>query len=191
MSRGTIKLRWLPNTHMLAGTLMKAVQPNSVLELFLKTGFFSLALTKKQEGAEQHRQVLRQGQRERAKARKKAQRTVAASTEGMASVHLRLYSSNAIVESCELGEAMFTEEQGSCDSRVRRPLHESSATAESCISHLVAVGTIVGVVSPKAQELELRFSGRELHLSFACGVASPIQQRKGDCVSFRIGRSEV
>ena len=70
----TIKLKWLPNTHMLADILTKAVQPNNVLELFLKTGLFSLVPTRQQESEERHRQALRQGQRERAKARKKARR---------------------------------------------------------------------------------------------------------------------
>ena len=70
----TIKLNWLPNAHMLADILTKAVQPNSVLELFLKTGLFSLVPTSQQETEERHRQALRQGQRERAKERRKAQR---------------------------------------------------------------------------------------------------------------------
>ena len=66
----TIKFKWLPNTHMLADILTKAVQPNSVLELFLKTGLFSLVPTSQQDNEERHRQALRQGQRERAKERK-------------------------------------------------------------------------------------------------------------------------
>lgn len=71
-----IKFKWLPNSHMLADVLTKAVQPNEVLSQFLRHGLFSMVPTAEQEDEEAHRLRLRRGQRERAKERK-AQRRVA------------------------------------------------------------------------------------------------------------------
>ena len=67
-------LKWLPNKHMLADVLTKATHPNEVYEQFRDTGIFSLVPTQTQSLEEDHRVSLRQGQRERAKERKKAKK---------------------------------------------------------------------------------------------------------------------
>ena len=72
-----IMLKWLPNTHMLADILTKATAPTPVLIKFLEHGLFSLVPTVEQESHELHRLRLRQGQRERAKEKKKARKAVA------------------------------------------------------------------------------------------------------------------
>ena len=68
---GAVSLRWLPNTHMLADILTKAVKPNEVYQRFRDRGLYSLVPTAEQEQEEDHILVLRQGQRQRAKERKK------------------------------------------------------------------------------------------------------------------------
>ena len=72
-----ITLKWLPNTHIKADVLTKAVTPNSVFERFYETGWFSLVPTQQQEYDEAHRLKLRQGQRKRAKEKKNAQKQAA------------------------------------------------------------------------------------------------------------------
>ena len=64
-------LKWMPNKHMLADVLTKAVRPNEVYEKFRDLGIFSLVPSAEQEEEEAHRVALRQGQRQRAKSRKR------------------------------------------------------------------------------------------------------------------------
>ena len=79
-----IKFKWMPNSHMLADILTKAVAPNEVVLKFLRTGMFSLVPTEEQEIAEQRRLWLRRGQRNRAKEKKKAKKQGASSATGLA-----------------------------------------------------------------------------------------------------------
>ena len=67
-----IMFKWLPNSHMLADVLTKATRPNAIYIKFRDSGMFSLAPTTEQTEDEEKRLQLRQGQRQRAKARKKA-----------------------------------------------------------------------------------------------------------------------
>ena len=75
--RGVVKLKWLSNHHMLADCLTKALNPNEVYRRFCELGLYSLVPTRAHEVQEETRLVLRQGQRERAKERKKASRASA------------------------------------------------------------------------------------------------------------------
>ena len=67
-----IMFKWLPNSHMLADVLTKATRPNDIYIKFRDSGMFSLVPTTEQTEDEEKRLQLRQGQRQRAKARKKA-----------------------------------------------------------------------------------------------------------------------
>ena len=67
-----ITIKWLPNRHMIADCLTKAVAPNEVYDLFIKENKFSLVPTEDQVKDEAHRLELRQGQRQRARERKNA-----------------------------------------------------------------------------------------------------------------------
>ena len=51
---GAVSLRWLPNTHMLADILTKAVKPNEVYQRFRDRGLYSLFPTAEQEQEEDH-----------------------------------------------------------------------------------------------------------------------------------------
>ena len=68
---GAIRLQWLPNKHMLADVLTKATAPNDVYVKFRDRGLYSLVPTEQQGTEEGRRIALRQGQRQRAKDRKK------------------------------------------------------------------------------------------------------------------------
>ena len=59
---------------MLADILTKATVVTPILAKFLDRGLFSLVPTVEQETQERHRLLLRQGQRERAKAKKHIKR---------------------------------------------------------------------------------------------------------------------
>ena len=67
-----VSIKWLPNKHMIADVLTKAVVPNEVYAKLIQHGSYSLVPTEAQQEEELHRQRLRQGQRQRAKARRKA-----------------------------------------------------------------------------------------------------------------------
>jgi len=69
---GAVKMKWLPNRHMIADTLTKALTPNDVYVKVVRENLYSLVPTEKQASEEEHRQELRRGQRQRAKDRKKA-----------------------------------------------------------------------------------------------------------------------
>ena len=68
----TVRIMWLPNKHMVADCLTKAVVPNEVYRRLIAEGKYSLVPSVEQQTEESHRQKLRQGQRQRAKERKKA-----------------------------------------------------------------------------------------------------------------------
>ena len=68
---GTMKLCWVPTTHMLADVLTKAMKPGEVYEKFKNEQRFSLVRTLEDKEREQHRLQLRQGQRQRRKERTK------------------------------------------------------------------------------------------------------------------------
>ena len=68
----TVRIMWLPNKHMIADCLTKAVKPNEVYRKLIATGEYSLIPSKEQQEDEDYRLELRQGQRKRAKERKKA-----------------------------------------------------------------------------------------------------------------------
>ena len=70
----TLGIRWLPNVHMIADCLTKAVIPNEIFVTIRDENVFSLVPTTLQELDEKHRLTLRQGQRMRAKARQLAAR---------------------------------------------------------------------------------------------------------------------
>ena len=70
---GAVKLRWLPNTHMIADVLTKATPVNDVSREFRDRGLHSLVPTMQQVEHEHHRLTLRQGQRQRAKLRKRSE----------------------------------------------------------------------------------------------------------------------
>ena len=57
---------------MVADCLTKAVTPNEVYRKLIAEGEYSLVPGEEQQKEEDHRQKLRQGQRQRAKERKKA-----------------------------------------------------------------------------------------------------------------------
>ena len=67
---GAVRLYWLPNKHMLADVLTKAVSPNEVYVKYRDQGLFSLVPTAQQEEEEAKRMALRQGHRQRAKDKK-------------------------------------------------------------------------------------------------------------------------
>ena len=60
---------------MVADVFTQAVIPNEVYDKLVKEGIYSLVPYEEQVKEEPHRQQLRQGQRQRAKERKKAVRT--------------------------------------------------------------------------------------------------------------------
>ena len=70
----SMELKWLPNRHMLADPLTKALTPNAIYDRFIEKGLYSVIPNEEEEAAEAHRIQLRQAQRERAKAKKKARR---------------------------------------------------------------------------------------------------------------------
>ena len=70
---GAVKFHWLPNTHMIAGVLTKATPVNEVYRKFRDQGLYSLVQTVQQVEDEHHRLTLRQGQRQRAKLRKRSE----------------------------------------------------------------------------------------------------------------------
>ena len=67
----TVSIKWLQNKHMVADCLTKATVPNEVYANWVKHGIYSLVPSQAQLVEEKHRQKLRQGQRQRAKERKK------------------------------------------------------------------------------------------------------------------------
>ena len=69
---GTVRIVWLPNKHMVADCLTKAVTPNEVYRKLIAKGEYSLVPSEEQQKEEEYRQMLRQGQRKRAKEGKKA-----------------------------------------------------------------------------------------------------------------------
>ena len=78
---GAIELKWMPNKHMLADVLTKAVAPNEVYELFRDKGLFSLVPSACQSAEEDKRVALRQAQRQRAKQRKKEKQIASSSSK--------------------------------------------------------------------------------------------------------------
>ena len=69
--REIVKIRWLPNRHMLADILTKATKPNEVFDRFWLDGMYSLVPTEEEARAELRRLDMRRGQRARAKEKKK------------------------------------------------------------------------------------------------------------------------
>ena len=69
--REIVKIRWLPNRHMLADILTKATKPNEVFDRFWLDGMYSLVPTEEEARAELRRLDMRRGQRARAKKRKR------------------------------------------------------------------------------------------------------------------------
>ena len=65
-------LRWVPTTPMLADVLTKSMVPSEVAQKFLQYGNYSLLPTPEEEATEEYRKAFRQGQRLRAKEKKKA-----------------------------------------------------------------------------------------------------------------------
>ncbi len=82
----TASVKWVPNKHMEADVLTKAVVPNDVYRKLIKDNVYSLVPTEEHQVEEGGRKQLRQGQRQRAKERKKA---VWGSLSGVASPHGR------------------------------------------------------------------------------------------------------
>ena len=70
---GAVKFHWLPNAHMIADVLTKATPVNDVYQKFRDLGLCSLAPTVQQVDDERRRLTLRQGQRQRAKLRKRSE----------------------------------------------------------------------------------------------------------------------
>jgi hypothetical protein len=71
-------MKWLPNRHMVADVLTKALTPNEVYDDLLRSNRYSLVPTENQVKDEAHRQELRRGQRQRAKERKQERKDRAA-----------------------------------------------------------------------------------------------------------------
>ena len=69
---GTVRLCWVPTKHMLADVLTKVMKPAEAFVKFRMKQLFSLVRNKGEQDEEQHRLGLRQGQRQRRKARDKA-----------------------------------------------------------------------------------------------------------------------
>ena len=69
---GTVRLCWVPTKHMLADILTKVMKPADAFVKFRSKQLFSLVRSKDEQDEEQHRLGLRQGQRQRRKARGKA-----------------------------------------------------------------------------------------------------------------------
>ena len=68
---GAVKMKWLPNRHMIADVLTKAVTPNEIYLKVDRENRYSLVPTVLQMTEEEHRQKLCRGQREGAKGRKR------------------------------------------------------------------------------------------------------------------------
>ena len=71
---GAVAMKWLPNRHMVADVLTKALTPNEVYNDLVRLNRYSLVPTDAQVTEETHRQELRRGQRQRAKERKETRR---------------------------------------------------------------------------------------------------------------------
>ena len=69
---GAVRLCWAPTKHMLADMLTKVMKPSDVYDKFREKHLFSLTRSLEDQFLEQHRLDLRQGQRQRRKARGKA-----------------------------------------------------------------------------------------------------------------------
>ena len=69
---GTVRLCWVPTKHMLADVLTKFMKLAEAFVKFRSKQLFSLVRSKGEQDEEQHRLGLRQGQRQRSKARDKA-----------------------------------------------------------------------------------------------------------------------
>ena len=67
-----VDMKWVPSMHRLADMLAKGMTPNEVTRHLLTEGTYSLIPTEEEEEIEEHRKALRQGQRKRAKEKKKA-----------------------------------------------------------------------------------------------------------------------
>ena len=64
---GSVSLRWVPTTHMVADMLTKSMTPPTAVLQFLKDGIMALKPTKEEQKEENHRADLRRGQRQRRK----------------------------------------------------------------------------------------------------------------------------
>jgi len=69
---GAVRLCWVPTKHMLADGLTKVMKPSEVFVKFRERQLYSLVRSLEDQFMEQHRLELRQGQRQRRKARDKA-----------------------------------------------------------------------------------------------------------------------
>ena len=69
---GAVRLCWVPTKHMLADVLTKVMKPSEIFVKFRETQLFSLVRSPGDQLMEQHRLELRQGQRQRRKARDRA-----------------------------------------------------------------------------------------------------------------------
>ena len=64
---GSVSLRWVPTTHMVADMLTKSMTPPVAVLKFLKEGAMSLKPTSEEQVEENHRADLCRGQRQRHK----------------------------------------------------------------------------------------------------------------------------
>ena len=74
-----VRLCWVPTKHMLADSLTKMMVPGEVFRLFRDSQTYSLIRNEDEHEEEQRRLGLRQGQRQRRKARVKGMTEVAVS----------------------------------------------------------------------------------------------------------------
>ena len=71
---GTLKLRWMPTTHMLADILTKVTAVTAMFSKCVKDGLYCLTQTAEEQEFESHRKELRQGQHQRRREHKAALR---------------------------------------------------------------------------------------------------------------------